>query len=102
MVFSKSFPKTEEGSSYTTWEEVYLTVEQEKEEERRCRQENIDLMKECIDDAKEIILKQGMKLFDQNIIELATSLFEKRASHAVYFKEAKAKELFDAANKAKK
>jgi len=95
MAFSKSFPKTIEGSSYPQWEEVFLTEEEEREEERKCREENIKLMKECIDDAKKIILEKNMKEYQTDIINMAISLFEKRASHSVYWKESKAKEKFD-------
>ncbi len=95
MPFSKSFPKTIEGSSYPQWEEVFLTEEEEKEEERKCREENIKLMKECIDDAKKIIQEKSMKEYQTDIINMAISLFEKRASHSVYWKESKAKEKFD-------
>jgi len=95
MAFSKSFPKTVPGSSYPQWEEVFLTEEEEKEEEKKCREENIILMKECIDDAKKIILEKSMKDYQTDIINIAISLFEKRASHSVYWKESKAKEKFD-------
>lgn len=95
MAFSKSFPKNTEGSTYTTWVEVSLSEGEEREEEQRCRETNIALMHECIDDAKEVMLKQGMKMFDSNIVNLATSLFEKRASHEIYFKEDRAKQKFN-------
>ena len=95
MAFSKSFPKTVSGSSYPQWEEVFLTEEEEKEEERKCREENIILMKECIDDSKEIILEKSMKEYQTENINMAISLFEKRASHSVYWKESKAKGKFD-------
>ena len=95
MAFSKSFPKTVKGSSYPQWEEVFLTEEEEKGEERKCRGENLKLMKECIDDAKKIIQEKNMKEYQTDIINMAISLFEKRASHSVYWKESKAKEKFD-------
>ncbi|MFW5745955.1 MAG: hypothetical protein ACOCWQ_00200 [Nanoarchaeota archaeon] len=95
MVFSKRFPYTENDSNYTRWEEVDLSSDEESRVSSQCRQENIDLMSQCIDDAREIILKQGMKVFDANIIQIALGLFEKRASHEVYFKEACAKQKFD-------
>ena len=95
MPFSKSFPKTIEGSSYPQWEEIFLTEEEEKEEEGKCREENIKLMKECIDDAKKIIQEKNMKEYQTDIINMAISLFEKRASHSIYWKESKAKEKFD-------
>ncbi len=95
MVFSKSFPRTIEGSNYPVWEEVKLTEKEEKEQEGNCRIENISLMKECIDDAKGIMKDKGLKNFQTDLINMAISLFEKRASHSVYWKENKAKEKFD-------
>ena len=95
MAFSKSFPKTVKGSTYPRWEEVFLTDDEEKLEEAKCREENISLMDECISDAKAIISKQGLKPFQSDLVRIAISLFEKRASHAVYWKESKAKEKFD-------
>jgi hypothetical protein len=99
MTFSKTFPKTIKGSNYPKWEEVYLTDDEEKLEEAKCRQENLSLMDECIKDAKSIISKQGLKPFQSDLIRIAISLFEKRASHAVYWKESKAKKNFDKINK---
>jgi len=96
MAFSKSFPKTIAGSSYPKWEEVFLTDEEEREQEDRCRSENIELMKQCIDDAKALIEGKGFKGFKEDILQVAISLFEKRASHSVYWKESKAKGKFDA------
>ena len=95
MAFSKSFPKTVEGSSYPQWEEVFLTEEEEREEERKCREENIKIMKECVDDAKKIIQEKNMKEYQTDVVTMAISLFEKRASHSVYWKESKAKGKFD-------
>ena len=95
MTFSKSFPKTLKGSSYPVWEEIFLTKEEETLEESKCRKENIILMEECINDAKDILAKQNLKPFQSDLVKIAISLFEKRASHAVYWKESKAKEKFD-------
>jgi len=95
MAFSKSFPKTVEGSTYPRWEEVFLTDEEEKEQEDMCRSENIEFMKQCIDDAKALIEGKGFKGFKEDILQVAIALFEKRASHSVYHKESKAKEKFD-------
>lgn len=95
MAFSKSFPRTSEKSNYPTWEEVYLTPEEELLEDEHARHENIKLMKECIDDAKTIFAEKGLKDYQTDIISMAISLFEKRASHSVYHKENKAKEKFD-------
>ena len=95
MVFSKNFPRNVEGSNYPRWEEVFLTEEEEKAVEERNRQENTVLMKECIEDAKKVMTEKGMKDFQSDLIAMAISLFEKRASHLVYWKESKAKEKFD-------
>lgn len=99
MAFSKSFPRTVEGSAYPKWEEVFLTDEEEREIEQRAREENIRIMKECIDDAKSLIEEKGFKGFKEDILKVAIPLFEKRASHIVYWKESKCKEKFDALNK---
>jgi len=95
MPFSKSFPKQSKTSSYPQWEEITLTTEEEKAEEQRCRQENIKLIKECIDDAKALMHDKSLKDYQTDLVNIAIALFEKRASHSVYWKESKAKEKFD-------
>ncbi len=95
MAFSKSFPRTLENSTYPRWEEIYLSDEEENKTESECRNENLILMKECIDDAKKLFSDKNLKEYQSDIINLAISLFEKRASHSVYWKEAKAKNKFD-------
>ncbi len=95
MAFSKSFPKQIKGSPYTQWEEISLTEQEELEEEQRSRIDNIKLMKECIDDAKLIMKDKGLKDYQTDLISLARALFEKRASHAIYYKEERAKKKFD-------
>ena len=101
MAFSKSFPKTLEGSNYPKWEEVFISDEEESLEEQKARQENINLMKECIDDAKKIVEEKQLRMIQSNvsILDIAIALFEKRASHSVYWKERKAKDKFDERNK---
>jgi len=96
MPFSKNFPRTIEGSNYPRWEEVFLNEEEERKVEQKCREENITLMKECIEDAKKLMVEKEMKNYQSDLISLAISLFEKRASHEVYWKESKTKEKFDA------
>ena len=98
MPFSKTFPKTTDKSVYPKWIEVFLSEAEEKEQEDLCRKENIILMKECIDDAKKIFEEKKLKDYQTDIIRLAVALFEKRASHSVYWKESKAKEKFDKEN----
>ncbi len=95
MVFSKKFPRPVKGSVYPKWEEVFLTDDEELIIEDSAKKENIKLMKQCIDDAREIIKARGLKEYQTDIINIAISLFEKRASHNVYWKEEKAKEKFD-------
>jgi hypothetical protein len=99
MAFSKSFAKTTDKSVYPKWIEVFLSEKEERDEERKCREENIRLMKECLDDAKKIFSDSKLKDYQTNVISIAISLFEKRASHAIYWKESKAKEKFDENNK---
>ena len=95
MSFSKSFPKQSKTSSYPQWEEISLTDAEEKEQEAVSRAENIVLFKECIEDAKSIMKDKGLKDYQTDLIHIAISLFEKRASHTIYWKESKAKEKFD-------
>ena len=56
-------------------------------------------MKECVSDAKKIFSEQKLKDYQTDVIRIAVALFEKRASHTVYWKESKAKDKFDAKNK---
>lgn len=95
MTFNKSFPRTVEGSNYPRWEEVYLNDAEENKAESLARSENIELMKECIRDAKEIFSNEKLKEYQTDIIHIAIALFEKRASHVVFHKETIAKEKFD-------
>jgi len=99
MTFSKSFPKTVKGTVYPQWEEVFLTEEEEKEVEKQAKEENITLMKECLDDAKKIFEEKELKDFQTDLVRVAIALFEKRSSHVVYWKESKCKEKFDRLNK---
>ena len=95
MAFSKRFPRQVKGQAYPEWEEIYLTEREEENIEQQARQENIKLMNECIEDAKKIIAKQSLKTYQTDLINMAISLFEKRASHNVYWKEERAKDKFD-------
>ena len=77
------------------WEEIVLAKEEEAEEERKCREENRKIMQECLSDAAEIARVNDLKNYQTDRIAIACALFEKRASHAVHWKEARAKEKFD-------
>ena len=94
MAFSKTFPKTIPGTNYPLWEEVFLSKDEEKQVEELCQKENFQLMDECLQDAKIIVIKNGINT-DENRAQVAIALFEKRASHVVFWKESKAKEKFD-------
>lgn len=95
MTFSKKYARDVKGSLYPKWEEIILSDDDELLIEDAARKENIKLMKQCIDEAKEIIKERGLKLYQTDVINIAIALFEKRASHTVYWKESKAKEKFD-------
>jgi DNA helicase TIP49 (TBP-interacting protein) len=95
MPFSKSFPKQSKTSTYPQWEEVTLTDAEEKLEEDKAKHENIKLMKECVEDTKALMQEKNLKDYQTDLINVAVALFEKRASHSVYWKESKAKEKFD-------
>ncbi len=95
MAFSKAFPKATDKSVYPKWEEIFLSEEEEREQENLARKENIRKMHESIADAQEIIRKENLKPFQTDMINMALVLFEKRASHEIYYKENKAKEKFD-------
>ena len=97
MTFSKRFPREVKGSSYPRWEEIKLSDDEERAIDASARQENMSLLKECINDAKTIAIDRGLKPFETSVVQLAIALFEKRSSHVVYHKEQKAKDKFDQA-----
>ena len=94
-MFSKSYPRTTEKSTYPIWEEISLTEEEEKAQENIARSENINKMRESIEDAKKIIENNKLKPYQTDMMSVAIALFEKRGSHEIYYKENKAKEKFD-------
>ena len=98
-MFVKSFPKTTDKSVYPKWVEVSLSDEEEKKVDKKAKEENIKLMMECIDESKKIFREKDLKEYQTDIVNVAISLFEKRASHSVYWKEKKAREKFDEKNK---
>src|SRR3989344_3961496 len=97
MAFSKTFPRTIQGSNYPLWEEVFLSQKEEQEAESRCQEENFQLMDACLQEAKMLAIKHAINE-DQIRTQLAIALFEKRASHVVFWKESMAKEKFDGKN----
>lgn len=95
MTFSKTFPKTFPGSNYPVWEEITLTEQEELEVESKSREENFNLLDQCLKDARDLAIKNSLNT-DENRIKIAIALFEKRASHEIFWKESKAKQKFDA------
>jgi len=94
MAFSKTFPKTVPGSNYPVWEEIFLTEEEENEAAEQCRRENVQLLDACLQEAQSLAIKNKINT-EENVTQIAIALFEKRASHEVFWKENKAKEKFD-------
>jgi len=83
---------------YPKWEEIYLTETEEANVDEAAKKENLKIMKACIEDAKTIFKESDLKEYQTDIINTAIALFEKRASHSVFWKESKAKEKFDSKN----
>lgn len=95
-MFRKSFPRVSEKSTYPTWEEVYLSEDEEKQVEDFARKENIKLMKECIRNSKIIFGEESLQFYQSDVINIAIALFEKESSHVIYHKESRARDKFDA------
>jgi len=98
MSFYKSFPKKADKASYPKWEEVSLSPEEEKEIEQKAAAENVELMKQSIDEAMKIFEDKTLKKYQTDMVRMAIALFEKKASHNVYHKERKAKDKFNSSN----
>lgn len=98
MPFSKRFPRDVPGSNFPLWEEIALTEEEEQEVEEACRQQNFRLLDDSLREAKTLAIKHAINT-EENVTNLAIALFEKKASHVVFWKESRAKEKFDAVNK---
>jgi predicted RNA-binding protein len=94
-MFSKSFPRTDGKTNYPVWEEINLDISEERDIDEKARLQNINLMKQCIEDVRKIISDENLRYYQTDLVRMAVSLFEKRASHSVYWKEEKAKEKFD-------
>jgi hypothetical protein len=96
MAYSKRFPRSVKGSPYAQWEEITISDDEEKQIDEKARADNIRIFSECIDDAKRIVDEKGLKGYETTITAIAVALFEKRASHSIYWKEKATKEKFDA------
>jgi len=66
------------------WNRIELSLEEEYELQQELRKSNIDIMKECLHDAKEL-LGENCQSQEAKLV-LATALFNKRAqqSYSVY------------------
>lgn len=95
MVFSHRLPRNVKGSTYSIWEEITLTDAEEREVEVAAYERNRTLLRECLQDAEQLMRERNMKPFQNDLVQLASELFNKRASHEVFWKEAKCKEKFD-------
>ena len=95
MTFSKSFPRTDGKTTYPVWEEISLSDSEEKEVEFIARRETNALMKECIEDARLVMEDMNLRDYQTDLVRMAIALFEKRASHVVYWKEQACKDRFD-------
>ena len=94
-MFSKSFPRTDGKTNYPVWEEINLSTSEERDVDEKARFQNIHLMKQCVEDARKIISDENLRDYQTDLVRMAVSLFEKRASHSVYWKEELAKVKFD-------
>ena len=93
MVYVKSFPKN--SATPTEWVKIKLSEKDEKEIEKSVRVKNALLFDECLNDATGILRAGALKEYQTNIVNIARALFEKRASHLVYQKEAYCREKFE-------
>ena len=93
MGFKKAFRNTSDKSVYPNWVEVELTDEQEKEAEEEAHSDQLKTMLRCIEDAS--VIADEKELSEQERTRIATALFDKRASHNVFYKERHAREKFD-------
>lgn len=93
MAFSKSFPRKVPGAP-PEWVEITLTNEEEIAIDDAARRINFQILDESLCESKTLAIKHGINS-EQNQTHLAIALFEKRASHAVFHKETKAKQKFD-------
>jgi hypothetical protein len=83
-----------DGQNYPVWEEMFLSAQEEREAEQVARQENQFLIRQCIADAREILKDEGFMDIQSHVLSVAMSLFKKRSSHTVYYKEEKCKDKF--------
>lgn len=78
--------------------EAMLSDEEERQAEEQFRQENVRLLEESIDEARQLAIRK--KINDDEIVaRLAVALFEKKAITLSNWKEKKAQEKYGHYNK---
>lgn len=98
MTFSRRFPRDVKGSNYPVWEETYLSADEEASIEAEQRDASLQLLRESIADARKLLAVESQgPVTESDVLRVAVTLFDKRASHLVYWKEQRAKEKFDKA-----
>lgn len=94
MTYTKSFPKEVNKPAYTKWEEIELSVDEEKEVEELARKRNLAILDRCIKDAKLLIKNNKLKNYQTDIINIARTLFDKQSINTIFLKEEKARKKF--------
>ena len=94
MAFTKCFPRERPA---TAWQEVVLTPQEEQQIEAVAYSQNIHLLERCLLDTLELVRtcglrEQGIVVDFSGLCQLSVALFEKSASHVVFFKERACKE----------
>ena len=83
----KSFPYN--NGNFTKWVEIKLDNDEIQMEIEQAMEDQINLFEVCIEDAKKIANRLGNIYGDANkdidIMEIASQLFQKRASHLIYY-----------------
>ena len=77
------------------WKDISLSIEEEVEVESSEWNLHDTIMRECLTDATKILRSKEVEVTPMTTINLAVALFDKRASHVQYGREAKAREKFE-------
>lgn len=94
MAYTKSFP-TEGLNGQPKWQEMVLTDQEERQEEQKARASNMMLLRQCIADSKNLVEQEGLRAYQTDVVRVALNLFQKRASHEVFWKERRCRAKFD-------
>jgi len=98
MAFVKPFMSKRDG-----WKDTYLTEAEEQEVIEESEAEHVKIIERCFADARTLAKSDknvGKILWSEDrITTVAIALFDKRARHTQYLREARAKKNFDRENK---